>query len=183
MKNRKFTRITFIVLAIIILIAGAAFFVNRSQKTNNALVAGSAITSQFSNNTVQINKSFEFKAVNVKKDKKAVKFTIAGAERSREIKVQGESKQITKGKNYLLIRLEIENPFTERLAIIPSDLIRLEDEDGKHYAPDYHNGNVVLDPISVRKDLVSFIVPESQSKFILQVGELEGEKQKVEINF
>ncbi len=71
---------------------------------------------------------------------------------------------------------------TEKLAFGSAERIRL-DVDGKFYAPDYHNGIVVIDPISVKKDLLAFSVEKKTDKFVLQVGELEGEKEKIEINF
>ncbi|MBL7159334.1 hypothetical protein ISS85_02585 [Candidatus Microgenomates bacterium] len=131
-----------------------------------------------------VKKSFEFEAIVVKgKGAERIVFTIVSAELKEEIKVKGESRKVNEGKQFLLLRLEIENDTTEKLAMITSDLIRLVDNEDKKYAPDFHNATVVIDPLSVRKDLVSFIVDAKLKSFKLLVGGLEKEKETVEINF
>lgn len=181
--NKKFSVIA--VLAVVV-IAGGLFIVSRN---NSGQVAGTQtsnrVTSLESNNakaTAEVYKSFDFEAINQNQDQKDIKFTISTVERKDQIMVQGEVKTAPKGSDYLLVRLEIENSHSERLAMTPSDLIRLDDA-GKLFAPDYHNGNVILDPISTKKDLVSFVVKSDAKKFAFQVGELNGDKQKVEISY
>lgn len=133
--------------------------------------------------TVEINKSFEFKAIDADKKEVPVTFTLVSAERKDEIKVKEESRKPVAGKDYLLVRIEIQNSKTQRVAIATADRVRLEGDNGKLYSPDYHNGNVVIDPISTKKDLIAFAVDIKQKTFVFQVGELDGEKQKVEVNF
>jgi len=132
---------------------------------------------------VEINKSFEFKAIDAAKKEVPVTFTIVSAERKNDIKVKGENRRPVTGKDYLLIRVEIQNSMTQRVAIASADRIRFEGERGKLYSPDYHNGNVVVDPISTKKDILAFAVDSKQKTFIFQVGELDGEKQKIEVKF
>jgi len=135
--------------------------------------------------TVEIGKSFVFPAPKIgKKGEEDVTFTIAYAELKDEITVKGNPRKATKGNQFLLLRLEIENKAPDRLSLIPSDYIRLVSEEGKNFSPDFHNAAIIIDPLSVRKDLVSFIVGQDEKKFTFMVGELEEEeKEKVEINF
>jgi len=133
--------------------------------------------------TVSVGKSFEFRAVNAKKELVPVSFTITSMERKDEIRVKDKPRKLTGNKDYLLIRIEIQNDTTDRVAIATTDHIRLVEENGKLFAPDYHNGNVVIDPLSVRRDIVSFVVDEGVKKFTFQVGELTGDKQKIEVAF
>lgn len=112
-----------------------------------------------------------------------IQFTIFEAELKDEIKVQGEPRKAGKDKAYLLLRLELNNETTNRLKFTSADHVRRISEENKKYAPDYHNGTVTLDPISVRNDLMSFLVDKETELFIFQVGELEGEKENVEVTF
>ena len=154
-------------------------------KTLGTETASSVVSSQKSREskaTIEVGKTFTFNAVNAAKEEVPIKFTITTVERKDEIKVKDEPKKTTAGRDFLLVRIELQNDATERVAIATTDRIRLE-EAGKLYAPDYHNGNVVIDPISVRRDLVAFIVDTDQKEFSFLVGELAGEKQKIQIKF
>lgn len=134
--------------------------------------------------TTTVERSFKLPALTVgTKEEEEVTFTIVSAELKDEIKVQGTPKKATKDKIFLLLRLEIENETTKRLSLVPSDFIRLVDEEGKKFAPDFHNATIIVDPLSVRKDLVSFIVDGKARNFKLLVGELEEEKEEVLVGF
>ena len=134
--------------------------------------------------TAEVKRSFEFPAPRVgKKGEKEVTFTLVSAELKDEIKVKGVPRKAGKDSLFLLLRLEIENETTDKLSLTPSDFIRLVSKEEKKFAPDFHNATIIIDPLSVRKDLVSFIVPKDEKNFTLLVGELEEEKETVEISF
>lgn len=181
-NKKKYTIIGIVAVVVILVIV---FLVTRQRTPSLSQQSSTAVLSETTKAkaVANINKTFTFSAVNQAKQKKDVSFTITSVERKDEIKVQGETRKANKNIDFLLVRIEIENTLTERLAIASADLIRLEDERGKLYSPDYHNGNVILDPISVKKDLISFVVDSRAKNFTLQVGELEGEKEKVEVKF
>lgn len=134
--------------------------------------------------SVSVGKSFEFEAAKVgKKGVEEVTFTIVSAELKEEIKVKGTPKKAESGKLFLVLRFEIENGSSERLSLISSDLVRLVTEGEKKFAPDFHNASIIIDPLSVRKDLVSFIVLKEEKSFTFSVGELEKKKEELRINF
>lgn len=168
-------------IVVVILILGVSIF-SGSDKTGSK-VSVSSDSSAKVKATVSIGKTFEFKAINATKETKPVKFTVTAAERKDEIKVKDEPRSAPAGKDYLLVRIEIENELTERLAISTTDRIRLIGANGKPFASDYNNGTVVIDPLSVRRDILAFLVDEKTKKFTFSVGELDGEKQRIEINF
>lgn len=130
-----------------------------------------------------VNQSFEFGLQNINKKTEIVKFTITSVERKNEIKLKEQLRKPSEGKDYLLVRIEIDNPHTDKLAIASADRIRLLADGERSFAPDYHNGVVILEPISVKRDLVAFVVNKADKSFILQVGDLTGDKQKIEVNF
>jgi hypothetical protein len=177
--SKKNIFIAVIVLILIFLFARVVVSArNRVSKVDNGVVTQESKLTAF----VEINKSFEFKAIDASKKEVPITFTIVSAERKDSIKVKGEDRKPVAGKDYLLLRIEMQNGKTQRVAIATSDRIRL-DENGKLFAPDYHNGNVVIDPISTKKDIIAFAVDAKQKTFTFQIGELDGEKQKVEVNF
>ena len=164
-----------LVILIFVLIGG-------SKNTSSTSVVSSDKSTK-ATATATIEKTFEFHAVNAKKELIPVSFTITSMERKDEIRVKDKARKLTGSKDYLLIRIEIQNDTTDRVAIATTDHIRLVGENDKLFAPDYHNGNVVIDPLSVRRDIVAFVVDEGVNKFTFQVGELTGDKQKIEVIF
>lgn len=171
------------VVGIVIIIFIISFFAVRSFSKSSKAARNSSDQSEKAKATANIGKSFEFKAININKKEIPVTFTIDTVERKDEIKLQGESRTAPAGKDYVLVRIEIENKSTERVAIATADRVRLQGENNKLYAPDYHNGNVVIDPLAVKRDLLAFSVPSDVKSLVFLVGELDGEKQKVEVNF
>lgn len=176
---KRYRKTISIALGLVILIVLFSIFKKDNKSTNS-----SGVQSIVEKNvpTVQIVKNFNFQAIDAEKEMHDVTLSVVQAELKSEVKVKGEARKPSSGNSFLLLRLEIDNKDPERVAFSSADHIRLE-ADGKKYAPDFHNGNVVIDPISVKKDLVAFIVPDSQKSFKFIIGELEGEKQELEVSF
>ena len=182
-KRFTFSKLFKLLLVLIIIFAGYQIVV-RPRLSQSQPVAEKPLPAKLAKAITEINKSFEFEAFIVKEEgTEEVTFTIASAELKDQIKVKGEPRGVNKDEQFLLLRLEIENETTENLAIVSSNLVRLVDEEDKKHAPDFHNATIIIDPLSVRKDLLSFIVEENKKSFKLLVGELEEEKETVEINF
>lgn len=175
--KQKFT-IGALVVGVIVLIA--VFSGSDGKAATSSKTSPSASVNPAS--TVQVNKTFTFNAINAQKKAVPVTLTIGSVELKKEIKVQDETKTSGQGKQFLLMRIEIENSLTEKLAITTADLIRLT-AGTKKFAPDYHNATVVLDPLSIRKDLIAFIVSNNDKEFTFQIGELAGDKEPVTVKF
>lgn len=172
---------------ILIFLGLKIFSVNNKTKANNT--NPKTITSQ-AEQKVTLNREFEFKipAINdqgqfIPKKEGKIKLILTEAELKKEIKVKNETKQANEGQQYLIIRIELQNDTADRLAIISNKYIRLIGENNKKFSPDFHNAMVAIDPLSVRRDLVSYIVNENAKNFTFQIGELEGTKQTIEIAF
>ncbi len=143
-----------------------------------------------SSEKVTLNREFEFliPAINdmgqfIQKGEGKIKFVLSEAELKNEIKVKGESRKAQEGQKYLILRIELQNDTPGRLAIISSKYIRLIGLENKKFSPDFHNAMVAVDPLSVRRDIVAFIVNQDSKNFTFSVGELEGQKQSIEIAF
>lgn len=175
----KYGKKLYIVLGVLVLIVLFLILSNKNKSGSRSSQA-SVITKPKA--IVKIDKNFDFNAVNKKAEKKSINFSVVSVERKDEIRVKGVVKRSSEDRDYLLIRLELNNGSTEKLAITPSDFIRLE-VNGKLFAPDYHNGRIIIEPLSVKKDLVSFVVDSAAKNFSFLVGELDKEKEKVQVKF
>lgn len=185
---KSFKKIIYIFAGLIIIIAlGYQLFI-KNKKSNSKVPDPKVITSQ-AEQKVNINREFEFKISLINDQGQLlskqgkVKFLITDAELKKDIKVKNEDKKAADKQKYLIIRIELQNNTTDRLAIISNKYIRLVGSDGKKYSPDFHNAMVAIDPLSVRRDIVAYIVNEDSKNFTFQVGELETEKQSIEIAF
>lgn len=177
LKNPK------LIIGLFILAVVIGYFIYTKGSDSQKRAKPSPITAPVKS-SVELNAPFKF---NIPQDGKRaleqIKFTILRAERKDEIKVKGEVRKASEGHDFLLLRLELDNPSPQRIQFISSDFIRLLGAEDKKYSPDFHNGTIILDPISVRKDLVSFIVDQNIKKFTFLVGELDKDKQELNIEF
>ena len=112
-----------------------------------------------------------------------VAFDLIEAKKESQIKIKGDPIEAESGKAFLVLNFEIENKTNKPLFLYPADFVRLLGNDDKRFAPDFHNGMAQVEPISVRKDQLAFIVSDQENNFVILVGEIEAEKEQVEINF
>lgn len=133
-----------------------------------------------------VNQEFEFPGLtNEGSPKGKIKMTVTTAEKNSEVLVKDQTFKAKDGKIFLIVNLELTNDSTRQLNIFPGDLIRLsvEGKEDRKFAPDLHNNMVLIAPISTKLDRVGFVVEEASSDYRLQVGELDGEKQTIKLNF
>jgi len=137
--------------------------------------------------TVQVDKSFTFNAVSNqgKHTGAKIKFRIVDAQKTNEVLVKDQSYTAKNNKTFLIVNLELRNDETTPQNLIPGDLVRLAiagNEDTR-YAPDLHNTLVGIAAISTKTDRVGFVIPQEAKSFKLFVGELEGKKEEVKVDF
>lgn len=108
---------------------------------------------------------------------------LTNAEIANSLLVQGKRAKTREGKTFLILNMEVENPFSVPLYIFPIDLLRLVRTDGKRIAPSVHQGTVEIRPISTKKSNVGFVIEPSDKNFQIEFGELTGDKQLLQISF
>ena len=162
-----------------------------------AIVAFSIISSNLRNKsargsnakivTTQVNKSFDFVGLNNagKAQAQIIKLTVTGVDKTNQVQVKEQIFEAKNQKLFMIVNLELKNDATVALNLIPGDLIRMSiDGDGENkFAPDLHNNLVPIAPISTRIDRVGFVIPQEANKFTLFIGELEGAKEEVQVQF
>ena len=132
---------------------------------------------------IPINKSFRFPVYdqNGKATDLFLAMNLTSAQKMKNILIQGKPATAREGKIFLIINLEVANDQKQPLNIAPVDLIRLVDAQGKKFAPDVHNEAVAVEPISVKKTRVGFVIDEPSPGFELQVGEINGSKETISL--
>lgn len=136
--------------------------------------------------TITLDKKFEFPGFNeAGKKKGTIELKIIEVEKTNQVIVQDKNYTAKNNKIFLIINLELKNETTKRLNIFPGDLIRLivDDQEKKKFAPDLHNNYVLISPISTKIDRIGFVIDQNFKNLKLQVGELDEEKEILEIKF
>ena len=134
----------------------------------------------------KINKEFNVQARTRDKIRVSdanLKVNLVNAEMAGSLLVQGKRAKTREGKTFLIINMEVENTYAVPLYSFPIDLLRLVREDDKRIAPSVHQGTVEVRPISTKKSNVGFVVDPNEKNFKLEVGEISGEKEILEISF
>jgi hypothetical protein len=111
-------------------------------------------------------------------------YTIISAEKRETITVKGQQARANSGKIFLLINLKITNPTDYGLRLQTRDYIRLSANKGKEWlAPELHNDPVEAQAISTKYTRLGFAVDTSQKEFTLRIGEINGEKTTINLQF
>lgn len=189
LKKLKMNKKAFYIILGIILLSIFGFKLAAKVKNNISSKSDPKKIVSTAKQKVDLKREFEFKIpivddqgrFSAKQEK--IKFILTEAEIKDDIKVKGEDRKAKEGQHYLILRIELQNDSPNRLAIISNKYVRLIGLDGKKYSPDFHNAMVAIDPLSVRRDLVAYIINKDSKNFTFQVGELESDKQTIEIAF
>lgn len=172
-----------IALATIVILSAGVLFLKDKVNNSAPQVFGNSQTNFSPQKSTILNRKFEIPIRNSsgKITGSALPITITTVDSSKKILIQGKPATSRDGKVFLILNLDIDNATTNQLSIRPVDFIRLQDDQGKSYAPDVHNEVVKAEPISIKKTRVGFVVDENQTKFKFLVGEIGGNPETVEI--
>jgi hypothetical protein len=135
--------------------------------------------------TVQIKRSYEVVARLEDKQRTTGRFnvTVTQARYADSILVQGSKARPIKGKTFLVLDMEIENPHKISLYAFPVDLFRFVREDSQKFAPSVHQGTVLVRPEATKKSNIGFVVSPTEKSFKIEVGEVGKTKEILEITF
>lgn len=130
-----------------------------------------------------INKTFSFplrdgRGVEVSK----LKFVVENAELRDEIIVKGKRATSVKGRTFLIVNVKITNDFNQPVSINSRDYMRLiVNNSSEKLAADIHNDPVEIQAISTKYSRLGFPINDSDKKLVLQVGEIDGSKQTIQL--
>lgn len=132
-----------------------------------------------------LNKEFSFPVSGADGKSINMKFVVQDASLNNEIVVQGQNATAIPGRVFLIISLRISNDFNQSIQINTRDYVRLSvNGDGNTWlAPDIHNDPVEVQAISTKITRVGFAINTTDKNLVLQIGEIKGDKQKIELKF
>lgn len=135
--------------------------------------------------TQVINKEFTFPLVDKGVELSKIKFVVESAELRDEIIVKGQRATSVSGRTFLILNLKVTNEFNQLINISTRDYIRLlkNGSASELLAPEIHNDPVEIQAISTKYTRLGFAINENDTNLIMRVGEINGEKQDIEIKF
>jgi len=173
-----------LILAAVVVVVIGLLVVRNLRSSPKSLVQGAAQTDFSPQTQATVNRRFEIpiRSGNGKDTGNDLAVTLTTIDRSKRILIQGQPATARDTKMFLILNLEIENSTSDQLTVRPVDFVRLVDSQNHSFAPDIHNNDVSAEPISIKKTRVGFVVDDNQKNFKFLFGEINGDKQTVEIS-
>jgi len=172
-----------VLLALILIVGGRVVIGGRSGKITES---GGGIEVKDPTETLEINREFSFPLKNSEGEEvNQIKYIVENAELREEIIVQGQRATAVKGRIFLILNLKITNEYQQAIEINTRDYLRLSvgGRESELLAPDIHNDPVEIQAISTKYTRLGFPINEADKYLTLFVGEINGEKQKIDMQF
>lgn len=180
--NKKNLMILAAAVAIIVIIGPRLF----SQSDTRSGTSTDSVKVKPASASLDINKSFSFPLRDDENEEVgALEYEITKAEKLDEIVVQGSKATAIDGRTFLILNLKIKNTLNQSLEINTKDYVRLSvNGDTENWlAPDIHNDPVKVQAISTKNTRLGFPINDSDKDLVLRVGEINGEKEELPLNF
>ena len=135
---------------------------------------------------VTINREFQFPLKNSKGiELSKIKYTVESAELRSEILLKGKKASAVSGRIFFIVNVKITNEFNQSIEINSKDYVRVvvAGKEEELLAADINNDPVKVQPISTKYTRLGFPVNDSDKEFKVKIGEINGEKQDIEIKF
>lgn len=167
---------------IVVVIALGAWFFTRS-KSNSTSANGEETFVSSGGPTAPLNKkiAFPIRDNNGKTTGTNLTVNFTNLERTSKVIYNGRPLIARESKDFIVANMEIENTTKDRLTVRPVDFIRLVDASGRNYAADFQTSAIKVEPLSTKRTRTIFIVDESQKNLKFLIGEINGNRETVEV--
>lgn len=134
--------------------------------------------------TETINKTFQFPLTDsAGKVVSKIQYEIQSAELDDQIVVQGQVATAVQGRVFLVLNLKITNNYDKSVQLNTRDYIRLlVDNSTSKLAADINNDPVDVEAISTKYTRLGFPIDSNFKNLKLEVGEITGPKQTIQLN-
>lgn len=190
--NRSFLRpqnaLKIIVPLVILLVLGFSIFSLFNNSGGNVAGVGDSKNLEVKEpiEEITLNKKLNFPLKdNNGKEIGKFEYTLQTAELTDEIILQGSRATAVKGRQFLIVNLKLVNSLDQGIEINSRDYIRLivDGNTKELLAPEIHNDPVEAQAISTKYTRVGFPINTTDKNLVLQVGQINGAKQTIKLNF
>jgi len=113
-----------------------------------------------------------------------ITYTIEKASLRDEFVIGGQKATAIEGRSFFLISLKLKNDTQNTVSINTRDFVRMKlSGSDELFAPTIHNDPVEVQAISTLRTQLGFPITDDDKSFVLQVGEIDGDKKTVEVEF
>ncbi len=114
----------------------------------------------------------------------SIGYAILSANKQNQVIIKGQKAYAVSGRTFLIINLKLTNSSSQTIQLNSKDYIRLSIGNSKELlAADLHNDPIVVQPISTEYTKLGFPVNVDENHFVLHVGQLNGPKTDIPLNF
>ncbi len=185
--GRRILRKALPIALLVLIVAGAGIWArNIVQSASAKKPANDQVNLAAAQATTKINRSFDFPIRDSKGNVAAtVSYVLDTAELRDQIIVKGQKATAIQGRTFLILSLHVVNNTSKEITMNTRDYVRLavNGDESQWYAADIHNDPITIQPISTKDTRIGFPVNTTDKNFILQIGEIDGEKQRIPLNF
>ena len=113
-----------------------------------------------------------------------IKYSIEKAELKDEIIVKGQKARAVEGRTFLILTVKVINEYRQAVEIETRDYVRLSvnGNEEEWLAAEIHNDPVQVQAISTKFTRLGFAINENDKNLAIRVGEINGDKEKIELN-
>lgn len=183
---KRSTIFPFALIGIVVMVVGVLLIKNVTSQTSAVpvLAGDKRVDIEKPKFQKQLNKVFTF-PLKDQAGKQVSKFTyeVQNVELRDEIIVKGQKASAVKGRTFLIVNLKITNSFDKNIQLNVKDFIRLTTgNSAEKLAPDIHNDPVDVQAISTKYTRVGFPINDTDKDLKLQVGEITGNKETIQLS-
>lgn len=171
----------YLAAGVIGLLVVAGFGLYLAKSGNSASEVASVKTTSSAPSSINKKLSIPIREQSGKETGKQLIVNFTNVERSEELLYKGRPLLPRDGKDFAVINIEIENSTNDRLTVRPADFVRLVDSEKRNYAPDIQTDPIKVEPLSIKRTRTVFIISDDQKNIKFLIGEINGNKETVEI--
>lgn len=185
-KNK--TNIAIAVLVLLVIFA-TIFAVRRIMSSRQAAapisVLGNQTNTPGAKKTMALTKEFSFPLRdNAGKEVSQIKVSLLNAVLLDQIVIRGRKATALPGRTFFVVNMKITNDYNRNIQLNIRDYFRLTKNGiNEKLAPDIHNDPVEVQASSTKYTRAGFPINNTDKNLILQIGEINGEKQTIKLNF
>lgn len=183
-KFSKSKLLRIVPILLFILVAGVVIVRAISSSSNN-LSNTSVVKKEVAGAKAKedLRKNFSFPLKDDKgKEISTMMYSLESAELLDEIIIKGQTARAVSGRTFLIITMKLTNNYRLGIKINTRDYIRLSvNNSSERLAPEIHNDPVEVQAISTKYTRVGFAINENDRNLVLQVGEIDGPKETINL--